>query len=56
MRSHIKTHHINKENTRNFKCLICPVSFRRRDKLNEHLMQVHEAAMIADKRKESYNC
>lgn len=50
MRTHRNTHKTRKEknDVKHFKCLACPESFVRRDKLNEHLMQVHEAAMIAD--------
>ena len=47
MNTHRKTHHKIKNDVKNFKCLICTEQFLRRDKLNEHLLQVHQSAMIA---------
>lgn len=48
MKTHRNTHRKVKNEVKSFKCLICPEKFLRREKLNEHLRQVHEAAMIAE--------
>lgn len=45
MKTHRKTHHNVQNEVKTFKCLICMESFIRRDKLNEHLMQTHQAAI-----------
>lgn len=45
MKTHYNTHHRDQNELKNFKCLICPESFFRREKLNEHLKLMHEAAI-----------
>lgn len=45
MNTHYKTHQKEqKELSKPYKCLICPETFIRREKLNEHLSHVHQAA------------
>lgn len=45
MKTHCNTHHKDQSAPKNYKCLICAESFNRRDKLNEHLKLMHEAAI-----------
>lgn len=45
MKTHYNTHHRDQNEVKSFKCLICPEAFFRREKLNEHLKLMHEAAI-----------
>lgn len=44
LKTHLKTHEKDQEEPpKNYKCLVCPQAFIRREKLNEHLFQAHQA-------------
>lgn len=45
MKTHCKTHHRDQTEMKNFECPICPETFLRRIKLNEHLKLMHAAAI-----------
>lgn len=44
LKTHQKIHEKDQgESPKNYKCLVCPQVFVRREKLNEHLVQAHQA-------------
>lgn len=45
MKTHCNTHHREQNELKSLKCLICSETFVRREKLNEHLKLMHEAAI-----------